>query len=111
MTIGVIKIVGPIFTVNSTPNTVPTNAISGGNVTTNTESGGIALGPLGGATYLYIVNNGAASSNVTVGYANGSANVGTVMLLANQVMFLAKGAYETVVATPNVVATPIAYRT
>lgn len=101
-----IKITGPIFTVNSTPNTVPTNAATGSNAAQNTESGGYGNSTVGGATFVYLVNGNSANANVTV--ANSSGNIGTLLMLSNTFITLTKGAYETIVSTPNTIATPIA---
>ena len=110
MIIGVIKIAGPIFTVNATPNTVLTNITAGAiPPTPNTDSGGVApsVQP-GGASLLYIMNTGTGSANVVV--ANNGVNTGTVIVFSNTTIWLAKYPYDTIVASNNstVFATPVA---
>ena len=84
----VIKIAGPQFTVNSTPNTVPSNAGAG-------------------STLLYLLNNNASVSNVTV--TNNSSNTGTITMLPNTVLFIEKYTNDTIQASANLLATPIVF--
>lgn len=109
MTTGVIKLTGNTFVVNSTPNTVPTNAPSYISAPTpNTASGGVAPATAGGATVLYIVSTGSAGiANVTV--ANSGVNT-TITMAVPDTMILTKYAHDLISSMPNVYATPIAFK-
>jgi hypothetical protein len=115
----VIKITGPQMAVNSTPNTVPTDAANGYVQNTgpapygaNTyNNSGVALGTVGGATCVRILNVDSGLIVITVANSAG-VNVGSFTIASMEGEYLRKGPYDTIASNSasgaNVLATPIA---